>query len=68
MAKQKRSANDIAKMISDRLADPTCTVDVYPGASGAGSWYAKAYSGAPDATRERVQAIAEELALLYELA
>ena len=68
MAKQKRSANAIAKMISERLADPTCTVDVYPGASGAGSWYAKAYPRTPNATRERIQAIADELALLYELA
>src|SRR4029077_490260 len=37
MAKQKRSATAIAKMISERLADPACSVNVYPGASGAGS-------------------------------
>jgi len=69
MTKEKRSANAIAKMISERLGDPTCAVDVYPGASGADSWYAQAYPrGAPNATRERVQAIADELTPLYGLA
>jgi len=68
MAKQKRSATAIAKMISERLADPACTVNVYPGASGAGSWYAQAHPRTPNAARERVQAIADELSLLYDLA
>ena len=70
MAKEKRSANAIAKMISERLGDPTCTIDVYPGASGDGNWYAQAYArgDAPNTTRKRVEDIADELAVLYILA
>ena len=57
-------------MIRDRLDDFSCKITVYRAVSGSGSWYAVVYSSGhtPNANADRVRAIADELALVYDLA
>ena len=70
LAKRKISAGDLASMIRDRLDDFSCKIYVYRAVSGSGSWYAVVYSPGhtPNANADRVRAIADELALVYDLA
>ena len=70
LAKRKLSAGDLASMIRDRLDDFSCKITVYRAVSGSGSWYAVVYSSChtPNANADRVRAIADELALVYDLA
>ena len=70
LAKRKLSAGDLASMIRDRLDDFSCKITVYRAVSGSGSWYAVVYSSGhtPNANADRVRAIADELALVYDLA
>ena len=69
-AKRKLSAGDLASMIRDRVDDFSCKITVYRSVSGSGSWYAVVYSSDhnPNANADRVRAIADELALVYDLA
>ena len=70
LVKHKISAGDLASMIRDRLDDFSCKITVYRSVSGSGRWYAAVYSSdhIPNANVDRVRAIADELALVYDLA
>ncbi len=70
LAKHKLCAGELASLIRDRLDDFSCKTYVYRAVSGSGSWYAVVYSSSrtPNADADRARAIADELALVYDLA
>ena len=66
MAKVKKSAVELAKLIRSQLVQPKLRVAVYPKASG---WHAKVYAeqGAARDFQKRVDEVARELNELYDL-
>jgi hypothetical protein len=56
-------------MIRNRLDDFSCKIYVFRAVSGSDSWYAVHYSSSPTphANADRVRAIADELAMVYDL-
>ena len=69
MAKEKRSAGDLVRLVGAELGDATCSISIFPGASGPGSWYAVPFlrGNTPNSTASRVLEIAEALGRLYDL-
>ena len=66
MAKNEKSAVELAKLIRRQLAEPKLRIAVYPKAHG---WHAKVYAeqGSARDLQKRVDEIARELNEIYDL-
>ena len=66
MAKNKKSAVELAKLIRSQLAEPKLRIAVYPKARG---WHAKVYAeqGSTRDLQKRVDEVARGLNEIYDL-
>lgn len=66
MAKNEKSAVELAKLIRSQLAEPKLRIAVYPKAHG---WHAKVYAeqGSARDLQKRVDEVARELNEIYDL-